>query len=953
MPSSRLAFSNYSMASRYGSLSRAQLSIEYLHTNSTTHEFLFGALAELVDNSRDAQATKINIYTVRDDTLRGGRILCFLDDGDGMDPDEAADIIKFGNSSKRAAETNLIGQYGNGLKSGSMRIGKDLILFTKRDSTMTCLFLSRTFHDKERLKEVIVPLPSWDTRTQRPLVRTPAEEERRQLEINLILRHSPFHTEKDLLDQFNAIDSPSGTLVMIYMLKLLDSGQPELDLVSDPTDIRLSDESDDVERLPIERRSFRAYTSILYNNPKMKIYIQGSKVASRRLQHCLYKPRMYQFTSKRFKTRSEQDAAKAEQQAKLAEEKAREMEDAARLAQASLSTLSDKDGRVAVRQAQTAASNARNEADLLNKIWQSKQKALKHPKTLSFTFGFNLNNRGQDGMFVYNCSRLIKMYDRGAALLEGDSQYRGIVGVVDIPYVVLEPTHNKQDFADAKEYRHLLKALSDHLCQYWKDSGIESQGVQKFWESFGYSASTQWDVSPSDDPKFVRKRAMQIPREVQCDKCLKWRSVPFSVKNIGKEFPSDWTCSINTDSAHNTCGAGEQKVNIPIGTLQKSTKSDAEKKADIVEHIEKQQKRLDELEKRNRLLMQEQPVLQSTVRGTTSSREALAAAVSSKQTGSVLSQAAASLMSVKQQTKKKVKTLRPPITVEIDQNDVDKEEVAVVSSPLPPPPKKIQAEAQTTKEDVVPSSRKRGRPRKRRLSPSDSEEKELDEGVGNGDIAFIDSVDTKVDTVRNKGWLTGQVHKVDSRQLCLQLDRHSSLRQDKWEARGNHDSSQQKHVPDSPSVETPSTTTGLLEQKRNSDGLVESNSHIGDVTSASASLQADKIAKLLRDCLQYFLPPDWVMKKEQIDSLSSSELADFPLDGFVKHYEQGVTKLISGFQAQAEVAKRQARETEEKLFKLRRSVGQLIRSMSTDYPLLPDDQSENVDGLLCAILSKQ
>lgn len=97
--------------------------------------------------------------------------------------------------------------------------------------------------------------------------------------------------------------------------------------------------------------------------------------------------------------------------------------------------------------------------------------------------------------------------------------------------------------------------------------------------------------------------------------------------------------------------------------------------------------------------MQEQPVLQSTVRGTTSSREALAAAVSSKQTGSVLSQAAASLvschssgvgglnnrclcivtykMSVKQQTKKKVKTLRPPITVEIDQNDVDKEEVAL------------------------------------------------------------------------------------------------------------------------------------------------------------------------------------------------------------------------------------------------------------------------------------
>ena len=28
-------------------------------------------------------------------------------------------------------------------------------------------------------------------------------------------------------------------------------------------------------------------------------------------------------------------------------------------------------------------------------------------------------------------------------------------GFVDVPYLVLEPTHNKQDFADAKEYRHL------------------------------------------------------------------------------------------------------------------------------------------------------------------------------------------------------------------------------------------------------------------------------------------------------------------------------------------------------------------------------------------------------------------------------------------------------------------------------------------------------------------
>lgn len=52
----------------------------------------------------------------------------------------------------------------------------------------------------------------------------------------------------------------------------------------------------------------------------------------------------------------------------------------------------------------------------------------------------------------------------------------GVVGVVDVPYLVLEPTHNKQDFADAKEYRHLLRAMGEYLAQYWKDIGIGEHG---------------------------------------------------------------------------------------------------------------------------------------------------------------------------------------------------------------------------------------------------------------------------------------------------------------------------------------------------------------------------------------------------------------------------------------------------------------------------------------------
>jgi len=50
----------------------------------TTHEFLFGALAELVDNARDAAATKINVFTSQKKDVRGGFLLNFLDDGEGL-----------------------------------------------------------------------------------------------------------------------------------------------------------------------------------------------------------------------------------------------------------------------------------------------------------------------------------------------------------------------------------------------------------------------------------------------------------------------------------------------------------------------------------------------------------------------------------------------------------------------------------------------------------------------------------------------------------------------------------------------------------------------------------------------------------------------------------------------------------------------------------------------------
>lgn len=400
--------------SSYSTLSRAQLTFEYLHTNSTTHEFLFGALAELVDNSRDANATRIDISTEKKSDLRGGYMLCFLDDGIGMDPNEATHVIQFGKSSKRSTESSQIGQYGNGLKSGSMRIGKDFILFTKKGDTLTCLFLSRTFHEEEGLDEVIVPLPSWDLKTKHPLTSDP---EKYAIETELIFKYSPFKNEQQLMEQFNKIESSSGTLVIVYNLKLMDTGEPELDFETDHQDILMS--GTPAEGVKPERRSFRAYAAVLYIDPRMRIFIQGHKVRTKRLSCCLYKPRLYKYSSTRFKTRAEQEVKKADHLAKIAEEKAREAESKRIALEAKHGDDLSKDSRAILRKVQDAAMMLRRDAEMKQRILEAKQKALKEPKELNFIFGVNIDQRELDGMFIYNCSRLIKMYEKTGPQLEG------------------------------------------------------------------------------------------------------------------------------------------------------------------------------------------------------------------------------------------------------------------------------------------------------------------------------------------------------------------------------------------------------------------------------------------------------------------------------------------------------------------------------------------------------
>uniref|UniRef100_A0A674C1I8 MORC family CW-type zinc finger 2 n=1 Tax=Salmo trutta TaxID=8032 RepID=A0A674C1I8_SALTR len=998
-----MAYSNYS------TLNRAQLTFEYLHTNSTTHEFLFGALAELVDNSRYQRC--ISLY------LRGGYMLCFLDDGTGMDPNEATHVIQFGKSSKRTPDSTHIGQYGNGLKSGSMRIGKDFILFTKKDNTLSCLFLSRTFHEEEGLDEVIVPLPTWELLTRQPITGDP---EKFAIETELIYKYSPFKNEQQLMEQFNKIEGSSGTLVIIYNLKLMDTREPELDVETDHQDILMAGTPS--EGVKPERRSFRAYAAVLYIDPRMRIFIQGHKVRTKRLSCCLYKPRVYKYTSTRFKTRAEQEVKKADHLAKLAEEKAREAESKSLSLETKLGDDMSRESRVILRKAQEGAMMLRREAEVKKKIQESKQKALKDPKELSFIFGVNIEQRDLDGMFVYNCSRLIKMYEKTGPQLEGGMACGGVVGVVDVPYLVLEPTHNKQDFADAKEYRHLLRAMGEHLAQYWKDSNIAQKGIVKFWDEFGY-LSASWSSLPSPEQRYKRRRAMEIPLTIQCDKCLKWRTLPFQMDAVDKRYPDSWVCLMNPDSTQDRCDAAEQKQNLPCGVLKKDRQTAEDKQKELTEKIRQQQEKLDVLQKtstiRSAADVKKLP-LDVSMRPINESSSQRVSRPRSPPLPALLKNAPSQPPALNRKpTNSPRPTTRPaapPPAPRVDQSRAAAKQSPALAKPAPKTPAKVPAKptpsSRTSRVTVhiycplavavismvflqTPAKLSPGKAttsassqRKKVMEQEESEEEEEEEEEEKEEEDVDDSEDDSeeeepqpkkskmgllVEVRVNKEWFTGKVVAVETSKQSVRWKVKfdyvpRSTPKDRWVFKGSEEVRLMR--PPSPLSQTPDTQQGEGTEKgpppmepdttqpgtsrEVTDNLVTMMSHNCWILASNSLFPKGMTV------LRYFFPPDFRIPKEDVNSMTAEELVAFPMKEYFQQYELGLQSLCNSYQSRADArakaveeksssAETKLREADEKLQKLRTNIVQLLQKVQEDIDINTDDE---LDAYIEDLLTK-
>ncbi|XP_007646790.1 MORC family CW-type zinc finger protein 3 isoform X1 [Cricetulus griseus] len=257
---------------------------KFLHTNSTSHTWPFSAVAELIDNAYDPDVNAKQIWI--DKTVINDRIcLTFTDNGNGMTADKLHKMLSFGFSDKVTVNGHVpVGLYGNGFKSGSMRLGKDAIVFTKNGETMSVGFLSQTYLEVIKAEHVVVPIVTFNK--HRHMINL-AES---KASLTAILEHSLFSTEQKLLAELDAIMGKKGTRIIIWNLRSYKNAT-EFDFEKDKYDIRIPEDLDEAagkkgykkqERMdqiaPESDYSLRAYCSILYLKPRMQIILRGQKV---------------------------------------------------------------------------------------------------------------------------------------------------------------------------------------------------------------------------------------------------------------------------------------------------------------------------------------------------------------------------------------------------------------------------------------------------------------------------------------------------------------------------------------------------------------------------------------------------------------------------------------------------------------------------------------------------
>ncbi|KAL6570870.1 hypothetical protein OROGR_000420 [Orobanche gracilis] len=270
----------------------------FLHSNATSHKWALGAFAELLDNALDegCHGATYVLVDVLDNMKDKNKMVVVQDDGGGMTPVKMRQCMSLGYSEK-SKMANTIGQYGNGFKTSTMRLGADVIVFSRCQgkyggrATQSIGLLSYTFLRHTGKEDIVVPMIDYVKVGETWMKRVKSSDDCWQRNLETIMHWSPYESEEDLLSQFDFM-TDQGTRIVIYNLWEDEQGLLELDFDTDPHDIQIRGVNRDQKKIEMAaiysssrhfltyRHSLRSYTSILYLRipPGFRITLRGKDV---------------------------------------------------------------------------------------------------------------------------------------------------------------------------------------------------------------------------------------------------------------------------------------------------------------------------------------------------------------------------------------------------------------------------------------------------------------------------------------------------------------------------------------------------------------------------------------------------------------------------------------------------------------------------------------------------
>uniref|UniRef100_A0A9J7YFQ7 MORC family CW-type zinc finger 3a n=1 Tax=Cyprinus carpio carpio TaxID=630221 RepID=A0A9J7YFQ7_CYPCA len=252
------------------------LNPKFLHTNSTSHTWPFGAIAELIDNAYDPDVSAKQFW-IDKTTIKSQDCLTFMDNGAGMDYDKMYKMLSFGFSDKKTIKGHVpVGLYGNGFKSGSMRLGKDTIVFSKNGESMCVGLLSQTYLQEIHAENVIVPIVSFKRVGQsfRP-------ESQHATSLQDILQYSLFQTEEELLCELNAINAinaysdteSTGTRIIIWNLRKTSTDKSEFVFETGCNDIQIPSEV-----YESEKKKYKQPSHVFLSSPESDFSLRRKSI---------------------------------------------------------------------------------------------------------------------------------------------------------------------------------------------------------------------------------------------------------------------------------------------------------------------------------------------------------------------------------------------------------------------------------------------------------------------------------------------------------------------------------------------------------------------------------------------------------------------------------------------------------------------------------------------------